>query len=71
MYYGQMDLSLLSLAWKLGLHPSSLAPLSSISSNFQKWVPLGPLNHLEDYNLHFTVIIYYLYVLWRDGLLGA
>jgi hypothetical protein len=44
MYYGQMEFSLLSLAWKLGLHPSSLARLTTITSSLQKWVPLGPLH---------------------------
>jgi hypothetical protein len=31
MYYGEMDDYFLSLAVKLGLHPSTLAPLSSFS----------------------------------------
>jgi hypothetical protein len=61
---------LLSLALKLGFHPSTLARLSTISSNFQKQVPIGPLNHMEDYYLYLTVIICYLYLLWRDGKLG-
>ena len=30
MYYGHMELSLLSLAWKLGLHSSTLAGLSTV-----------------------------------------
>jgi hypothetical protein len=41
MYYGQMELSLLSLAWKLELHPSTLARLTTISSSFPKYLPLG------------------------------
>jgi hypothetical protein len=36
MYYGQMELSLLSLAWKLGLHPSVLVELTPITSNLPK-----------------------------------
>ncbi len=34
-------------------------------------VPIGPLNHLEDYYLYMIVIKCYLYVMWRDGMLGA
>ena len=56
MYGGEIDNKYISLAWKLGLHPSTLACLSSISSTFEKWVPNGPLYHLEDYNLHIIVI---------------
>jgi hypothetical protein len=39
MYCGEMDNKYISLAWKLGLHLSALAGLSSITSNFEKWVP--------------------------------
>ena len=59
-----------SLALKLGFCPSTLASLSTISSNFQKQVPIGPLNRMEDYYLYLSVIICYLYLLWRDGKLG-
>jgi hypothetical protein len=59
-----------SLALKLGFPPSTLASLSTISSNFQKQVPIGPLNRMEDYYLYLSVIICYLYLLWRDGKLG-
>jgi hypothetical protein len=41
MYCGQMKLSLLSLAWKVGLHSSTLARLTTISSSLPKLVPLG------------------------------
>jgi hypothetical protein len=64
MYYDQMELSLLSLAWKLGWHPSTLAHMSSITiSNFVTWVPIQPFNHVEDYYWQLTIIICYLYVL--------
>jgi hypothetical protein len=56
MYYGQMELSLLSLAWKVGLHPSTFARSSSITSNSSKQLPIGPLKYLEDYNLHIIFI---------------
>jgi hypothetical protein len=36
MYCGEMECKNLSLAWNLGLHPSTLAHLSSSSSNFPK-----------------------------------
>jgi hypothetical protein len=42
MYYGQLGMHGLSLYWKLGLHPSSLAHLSTISSCSPKLVVLGP-----------------------------
>ncbi len=48
MYKGEIDNKYISLAWKLGLHPSTLARLSSITSNFEKWVPNWPLYHQED-----------------------
>jgi hypothetical protein len=54
------------VAWRLGLHPSTLACLSSSYSNFQKEVPLGPMNGHEDNYLYLSVIICYLYALWRD-----
>ena len=66
MYRGEMESLGHSLAWKLGLHPSTLAHLSSIANNFKKYAPIGPLYHQEDYKLYLTVIICYQYVLWRD-----
>jgi hypothetical protein len=36
MYWGDMERMGLSFACKLGWHPSTLAHLSSISSNFEK-----------------------------------
>jgi hypothetical protein len=33
----------LSLAWKLGLDPVTLAHLANIFSSFPKYVPLGPM----------------------------
>jgi hypothetical protein len=49
MYYTQMELSLLSLAWKLGLQPSFLARLTTITTTLQKYVPLGPLHGIGGY----------------------
>ena len=43
------------LAWKLGLHPTILARLSSITSNLKKWAQNSPLHHQEDKNLHKVV----------------
>jgi hypothetical protein len=40
MYWGETDSKYISLAWKLGLHPSTLAHLSSITSNSLKQVPI-------------------------------
>jgi hypothetical protein len=34
MYYGEIDNTCISLDWKLGLHPSTLAGLSSATSSF-------------------------------------
>jgi hypothetical protein len=49
MYFGEMALS---LADKLGLHPSILACLrKNSSSNLPKWVPLGPMDGNEDTSL--------------------
>jgi hypothetical protein len=48
MYFGEIANTYLSLAWKLGLHSSTLACLSSITSNLSKQVPIGPLKYLED-----------------------
>ena len=39
MYWEEIDNKYSSLAWKLGLHPTILAHLSSVTSNFEKWVP--------------------------------
>jgi hypothetical protein len=36
MYCGEIDNTYISLAWKLGLHPSTLAPLSSITKVISK-----------------------------------
>jgi hypothetical protein len=60
-----------SFACKLGLHPSFLARLSSITSNFENLVPKQPLNLLEDNSLYMNVTICYLYVLGREGTHGA
>jgi hypothetical protein len=67
MYCGEMGNNYSSLAWKQGLHPSTLVNLSSITSNFKKYVPIGPFNHLEDYYWQFTIIICSQYLLWIDG----
>jgi hypothetical protein len=57
MYGGEIDNTYISLAWKLGLHPTILAGLSStITSNLKKWVPNWPLHHQEDYVFHKLVI---------------
>jgi hypothetical protein len=44
MYFGEMESKYLSLAWKLGLHPSTLAQLSNSYSNLPKWVTLARTN---------------------------
>jgi hypothetical protein len=49
------------------LHPSILAHLSSIPSNFESRYLNDQLNLLEDYCLYMNVTICYLYVLGRDG----
>jgi hypothetical protein len=36
MYWEEMEHVGQSFAWKLGLHPSTLAHLSSFASNFEK-----------------------------------
>jgi hypothetical protein len=56
MCCGDIDNKNISLGWKLGLHPSTFARLSSITSNSSKEVPVGPLKYLEDYNLHIIYI---------------
>jgi hypothetical protein len=56
MYFGETDSNYISLAYKLGLHPSTLAHVGSITSNSSKQAPIGPLNCLEDYNLHIIFI---------------
>jgi hypothetical protein len=57
MYGGEIDnTTYSSLARKLGLHPLILARSSSITSNLEKWVPIWPLHHQEDYNMHKVVI---------------
>jgi hypothetical protein len=66
-----MELSLLRLAKQLDLHPSTLARLCSLTSNSSKKVPIRPLNHLEDYYLHLTVVIFDPSVLKRDVKLVA
>ncbi len=40
MYCGETDSKYISLAWKLGLHPSTLARLTTITSILPKQVPL-------------------------------
>ena len=62
-----MAINFLSLAVKLCLHPSTLACLSIHSSNLPKYVPLGPMYGNENNSEEETVIICYLYVMWRDG----
>jgi hypothetical protein len=37
MHFGKMESLGHTFAWKLGLYPSILAQLSSITSNFQNW----------------------------------
>jgi hypothetical protein len=59
-----------SFACAIGLHPSTLAHLSRINSNFKKQVPKRPLNILEDYSLYMNVTICFLYVLEREGTRG-
>ena len=54
---------LLSLALKLGFHPSTLARLSTISSNFQKQTHGGLLLVFDCYKM---LSIFF----WRDGKLG-
>jgi hypothetical protein len=56
MYCGENDNKYIILAWKLGLHPTILARLSSITSNLEKWAPKRPLYHQEDYTLHIIVL---------------
>ncbi len=51
MYCGEMDSKFLSLAEKLDLHPSILAPLSGSSSILQTYVPIGPMDSNEDTSL--------------------
>jgi hypothetical protein len=60
-----------SFACKLGLYPPTLAGLSSITSNFEKYLPKRPLNLLEDYCLYMNVTICFLYVLGRDRMCGT
>jgi hypothetical protein len=38
MYCGEMESKYISLAWKLGLHPSTLAHLTAITSSLPKYV---------------------------------
>jgi hypothetical protein len=56
MYCEEMESKYVRLAWKLGLPPSTLAHLSSTSSNFQKYVPIGPFEQLEDYHSQVTTL---------------
>jgi hypothetical protein len=46
-YREEIESKYISLAWKLGLHPSTLAHLSSITSNCKKDVPM--LGVLREY----------------------
>jgi hypothetical protein len=39
---GTLEIKYLSLTWKLGLHPSTLAHLSNIPGSLPKCVLLGP-----------------------------
>jgi hypothetical protein len=52
MYWGERGRMGQSFACKLGLHPSILPRLSSITSNFENSVPKQPLNLLEDNSLY-------------------
>jgi hypothetical protein len=51
MYHGEIEIKNISLAWKLGLHPSTLYHLSSSSSNLPKKEILGPMYGHEDISL--------------------
>jgi hypothetical protein len=48
MYCEEINNKYIILAWKLGLHPTILTGLGSITSNLEKWVPNWPLHHQED-----------------------
>ena len=67
MQYGQMELTLLSLAWKLGLHPSVLVELTPITRSLPKYWLLGPLHSICSTMDKLTVVIWDLYVVWTDG----
>jgi hypothetical protein len=49
MYWGEMECMGQSFACKLGLHPLTLAHLSSIASNFEKWA-LAHLSFISQNN---------------------
>jgi hypothetical protein len=67
MYCGDINSNYISLALKLGLHPSTLAHLSTIAKVInEQWIPIRSFNHLEDYYWQLMIIIWYLHVLWRD-----
>jgi hypothetical protein len=66
MYYGEIELISLILAWYIDLHPSTIAPFTPISSNFPNSVVIGLLHGLGFTFCTLTVSIRYLYVLWRD-----
>ncbi len=55
MYSGHMKFSLVSLAWKLGLHPSTLAHLTPITSSLPKQVPQKPN---EQHRCYFLLVDY-------------
>ena len=67
LYNGEMEVSSLSLACNLGLHPSTLAHLTPISSSLPKMVVIGLMHSLLDTFSTLTLMISYLYVLNRYG----
>jgi hypothetical protein len=62
-----MELYLFSFAWKLGLHPLTLARLTTITSSLQNWMPFQPLGSIWDTFCPLTVVTFDLYVGWTDG----
>ncbi len=62
-----MELCLLSLVWKLGLHPSTLARLTTITSSLRNWMPFQPLGGIWDTFCQLTVVAFDPYVGWTDG----
>jgi hypothetical protein len=48
MYYREIELSLLSFAWYIGLHPSTLAGFTPISSSLPKLVVIELLYGPDD-----------------------
>jgi hypothetical protein len=71
MYYGQMVNLERSLSYKQGLHPLTFVRLCTISSGSPKCILVQPVHGQEDVTTNKTIIICYLYVLWRDAKLGV